>query len=72
LNNKIAAAWEFDSMTLCSGSAAAPARHRYPTAPPRPGPPAVLVRLGAPPPAPRPPSPPALERLCRCNTVITT
>jgi hypothetical protein len=43
-----------------------------PSAPPRPGPPAVLAGLAAPPPAPRPPSPPALERLCRCNTVIIT
>jgi hypothetical protein len=37
----------------------------------RPGPPAVLVGLETPPPARRPPSPPALERLCRRNTVIT-
>jgi len=37
----------------------------------RPGAPAVLVGLATPPPARRPPSPPALERLCRRNTVIT-
>jgi len=40
--------------------------------PPRPGPPAALVGLAPPPPAPRPPSPPALERLRRGSTMITT
>jgi hypothetical protein len=55
-----------------SGAAAAPARHRHPTAPPRPGSPAALVDLATPPPAPRPPRPPALERLRRDNTMITT
>ena len=37
-----------------AGVAAAPARHRHPAAPPRPGPPAALVGLATPPPAPRP------------------
>jgi hypothetical protein len=54
------------------GAAAAPARHRHPTTSARPGPPAALVGLAAPPPAPRPPSPPTLERLRRDNTMITT
>ena len=54
------------------GAAAAPARHRHPTTPARPGPPAALVHLATPPPAPRPPSPPTLERLRRDNTMITT
>ena len=53
------------------GAAAAPARHRHPAAPARPGPPAALVGLATPPPAPRPPSPPTLERLCRDNTMIS-
>ena len=47
----------------CPGTAAAPAQHRHPAAPARPGPPAALVNLATPPPAPRPPSPPTLERL---------
>ena len=54
------------------GAAAAPARHRHPAAAARPGPPAALVGLAAPPPAPRPPSPPTLERLRRDSTMITT
>jgi hypothetical protein len=54
------------------GAAAAPARHRHPATPARPGPPGALVHLATPPPAPRPPSPSTLERLCRDNTMITT
>jgi SRSO17 transposase len=55
-----------------SGAAAAPARHRHPITPARPGPPAALVGLATPPPAPRRPSPSTLERLRRDNTMITT
>ena len=47
-------------------------RHCHPAAPPGPGPPAALVHLAPPPPVPRPPSPPALERLRRNNSMITT
>ncbi len=54
------------------GTAAAPARHRHPTTPARPGPPAALVSLATPPPAPRSPSPSTLEHLRRDNTMITT
>ena len=38
-------------------AAPAPTQHRHPAAPARPGPPAALVGLAAPPPAPRPPKP---------------
>src|SRR5262249_38870804 len=54
------------------GTAAAPARHRHPATPARPGPPAALVSLATTPPAPRPPSPSTLEPLRRDNTMITT
>ena len=47
-------------------------RHRHPAAAARPGPPAALVSLATPPSVPRPPGPPALERLRRNNTMITT
>jgi len=52
------------------GAAAAPARHRHPATPARPGPPAALVSVATPPPAPRRPGPPTLERLRRDSTVV--
>jgi hypothetical protein len=55
-----------------SGATAAPARHRHPATPARPGPPAALVGLATSPPAPLPPSPSTLERLRRDDTMITT
>ena len=54
------------------GTAAAPARHCHSAAPARPGPLVALGGLATPPPAPSPASLPALERLRRGDTVITT